>query len=72
MSLDKAILHGKTKRHELRGSASYDKSCRCHGDCPYCASNRLHQANKELARMLDQLDYYNEYKNKLNDKKEEE
>lgn len=43
----------------------------CENNCDYCLRNKLHQANVELDRILDQLDYYEEYKDKLTDKKEE-
>lgn len=49
MSLDKAILHGKEKRKQYRGSKLVDKSCRNHGSCPYCRGNRLHK------KILDKL-----------------
>jgi hypothetical protein len=42
MSLDKAIKHKKEKRQEYRGSKRWDSSCRCHGGCGYCESNRTH------------------------------
>lgn len=29
------------KKHEYTGSKRFDKSCRCHGGCPYCENNRL-------------------------------
>jgi len=41
MSLDKAIKAGKEKRKLYRGAKAVDHSCRNHGDCPYCANNRL-------------------------------
>lgn len=45
MALDKAIEHGKEKRKRYRRAKAVDRSCRNHGSCPYCRSNRLH-ANK--------------------------
>lgn len=56
---------GHTVRHY-----GYHKCCEPH--CEYCAANKQHQANIELQRTLDELDYYNEYKNKLIDTKKEE
>lgn len=32
-----------TIRKPYRGSRRFDTSCRCHGSCPYCRSNRLHK-----------------------------
>lgn len=40
MTLDKAIKSGKEKRKKYRGSKAFDRSCRNHGDCPACFSNR--------------------------------
>ena len=43
MSLDKAIEHGKEHRKKYRGAKAMDRSCRNHGDCPYCLGNRLYK-----------------------------
>ena len=43
MSLDKAIAHGKEKRRPYHGSKAFDKTCRNHGSCPWCAENRQHK-----------------------------
>lgn len=40
MSLDKAILYGKEHRKPFHGAKSVDRTCRNHGDCPYCKENR--------------------------------
>ena len=40
MSLDKAIEHGKERRKPYRGSKAFDRSCRNHGTCGWCQSNR--------------------------------
>jgi hypothetical protein len=37
---------GRTYRKEYRESRRFDKSCRCHGGCPYCEENRLHNYRK--------------------------
>lgn len=42
MSLNKAIEHGKEHRKAYRKSKVFDKTCRNHGGCPYCESNRKH------------------------------
>jgi hypothetical protein len=41
--LNKAIEHGKEKRKPYYRSQRFDKSCRPHGGCPWCESNRLHK-----------------------------
>ena len=43
MSLDKAIAHGKEHRKPYRGSKAIDCTCRNHGSCPWCESNRKHK-----------------------------
>ena len=55
MSFLKAILHGKEKRKNYRGSKVFDYSCRNHGSCDYCKNNRLFstfklrdKANREI------------------------
>ena len=58
MSLDKAIKHGKEKRKEYRGSKSFDRSCRNHGHCSYCQSNRQHSDNKRAWSINEQLDEF--------------
>ena len=47
MSLDKAIEHNKENRKPYRGAKSVDPSCRNHGSCPWCRSNRLHKFHYE-------------------------
>jgi hypothetical protein len=50
MSLDKAIQHKKEKRQPYRKSKAIDASCRNHGGCPYCESNRAyHDLKAELS-----------------------
>lgn len=41
MSLDKAIAHGKEHRKPYTGVKAIDPTCRNHGTCPWCKSNRL-------------------------------
>lgn len=40
MSLDKAIAAGKEHRKPYRGAAALVCSCRNHGSCTWCQSNR--------------------------------
>lgn len=47
MSLDKAIKHGKEKRKPYRGAKAIDRTCRNHGDCPYCQAGRKHKKKKQ-------------------------
>lgn len=57
MSLDKAIQHNKEHRKKYYGAKSIDPTCRNHGGCPTCLSNRMHKN-----RIKDERD-----KVKLND-----
>jgi len=38
----------RTKKNPYTKSKRFDKSCRNHGGCPYCLSNRLHKHHKKL------------------------
>ena len=55
MSLDKAILHGKEHRKSYRGSKAIDKSCRNHGDCPWCLENHFYKNKKKMFDFLKEL-----------------
>ena len=55
MALDKAIKSGKEHRRPYGFAKSICKSCRNHGDCPWCKANRLHsqiQIEKRTAEMI--------------------
>lgn len=54
MTLDKAIKHGKEKRKPYRKSKSFDGSCRNHGGCPACESNRMHKFKKSEIKSTSQ------------------
>lgn len=58
MSLDKAIEHGKEKRKPYRKSKRFDTTCRNHGSCPYCESNRTHNYKKQESSAEEQLASY--------------
>ena len=60
MSLEKAIRHGKEKRKTYYGAAAFDHSCRPHGGCPYCESNRRF-ADKKARRKSDKTEQENEF-----------
>jgi len=47
MSLNKAIESGAEKRKPYRKSKQNDKSCRNHGDCPWCESGRQHASKRQ-------------------------
>lgn len=41
MSLEKGIKYGKEHRKQYINSRLFDYSCRNHGSCDWCKSNRL-------------------------------
>jgi hypothetical protein len=43
MSLDKAIKYGKEKRKPYWNSGAFDRSCRPHGDCPWCRGKEIYK-----------------------------
>jgi len=49
MSLDKAIHYGKEHRKPYYRAPRFSLSCRPHGNCSWCRSNRFHN---NLVRML--------------------
>lgn len=51
MSLDKAIASGKEHRKPYQGGKAYCQSCRNHGGCTWCLSNRTHKYNKKIEAM---------------------
>ena len=60
MSLEKAIKHGKEHRKEYYDSRRWDCSCRNHGSCSYCLSNRTIQS-KRAAKKADLGEQADEY-----------
>lgn len=46
------------RKNKYTGSKRFDKTCRCHGGCPYCEDNRMYQKKKELERTEEQLKEY--------------
>ena len=52
--LDKAIRHGKEHRSPYCGAKAIARSCRNHGDCPYCKGNRLYNSKKRIEAATDQ------------------
>ncbi len=53
MALDKAIASGKEYRKPYRKSKAFVGSCRNHGGCPACESNRSHSNKKRLQAIKD-------------------
>lgn len=62
MSLDKAIKHHKERRHPYKGAKAVDKTCRNHGSCDWCMSNRLHNSKSKVASAEGQIKEYQEHR----------
>jgi hypothetical protein len=56
MSLEKAILYKKEKRQPFNDSRRFDRSCRNHGSCSWCVSNRTYSNAKSKLRTDTQVD----------------
>jgi len=62
--LDKAIEHGKEHRKPYRKAKAFDRSCRNHGSCPYCANGRQFKHRKAIHDIIEDLfDYFSERDN---------
>ena len=46
LTWDEATEMGKTYRKDYSKSKAFDRSCRCHGGCPYCEGNRKHNSHR--------------------------
>ena len=53
MSLDKSIAKGTEHRKQYTGSKAIAKSCRNHGGCDWCLSNRLYKNLKKIQSAND-------------------
>lgn len=53
MSLDKAIKFGKEKRKPYSGCKAIARSCRNHGDCPWCKNGRIYKVKKRTPLEFD-------------------
>lgn len=56
MGLEKAIKHGKEHRKEYRDARRWDCTCRNHGACSYCRSNRTIFDKRARMRLEGQED----------------
>jgi hypothetical protein len=48
----------RTRKRPYTKSKRFDASCRCHGSCGYCRSNRLHFDRKNRTAAEEQLRDY--------------
>lgn len=58
MSLNKSITHGKEHRRPYWGAKAIDRTCRNHGSCEWCKSNRTHKNDKRKLRQAQELEEY--------------
>ena len=58
MSLDKAIQYHKEYRKPYIGCEAIDPSCRCHGGCDWCLSNRMHKYKKKQLQLKQKEQEY--------------
>lgn len=56
MSHDQAIRHGKEHRKPYRGAKAVDRTCRNHGSCEWCKSNRTHKNDKREVSAEQELE----------------
>lgn len=54
MSFDTDYPNRKDRRKPFRRSASFDRSCRNHGDCDYCQGNRTHRNLRRAPVLTDE------------------
>lgn len=48
----------RTKKHKLTGSKAYSCSCRNHGTCPYCRSNRMYNELRDKEKVeYEEIEY---------------
>ena len=45
----------RTRKNAYTKSKRFDKTCRCHGGCPYCLGNRMHKNIKKILKLRDEL-----------------
>ena len=55
MSLEKAIAYGKEHRKKFWKSKAFDLTCRNHGSCSWCESNRLRSTRRLQERLRDEI-----------------
>lgn len=56
---DNYYKNRKDWRKPYRKAARFDRSCRNHGDCPWCARNRMFPDLKRLMAAEEQIKEFN-------------
>ena len=50
----------RSRKKEYTGAKKYANSCRNHGGCPYCESNRLHTDRRDRKVADEKIAEYNQ------------
>jgi hypothetical protein len=45
----------RTFKKPYQKSRRFDKTCRCHGGCPWCLGNRMHGHAKRILKVRQQM-----------------
>lgn len=55
-----ANIMSRTNKKPYTGSKRFDTTCRNHGSCSWCYSNRMHKVLKKIRPIKEELnlDYY--------------
>lgn len=56
MGLDKSIQSGREHRKQYTGAKAVDATCRNHGSCKQCLSNRTHKNDKRKLALGQQME----------------
>lgn len=46
------------RKNKYRQARAFDRSCRCHGGCPYCLNDRLYQDKRDRTAADEELRQY--------------
>lgn len=58
MSLDKSIAKGTEHRKAYKGGKAIDRTCRNHGGCDWCLSNRTYKYAKKIQALTERLEEF--------------
>lgn len=58
MTLNKAIFYRKEKRKPYRKAKAFDRTCRNHGSCFYCYSNRTYHNIKRILSAKEEVEEF--------------
>lgn len=67
MAFDNEHPNRKDHRKPFRKAKAIDRTCRNHGDCPYCQGNRFHKDDVKKLDMTEQEDDMNNMNESFNE-----